>query len=106
MATIGLPVETKARELYGKLWLSLNLIERGHHVVFGPSYEVKRTLYRTQPDIYITKTPRDTEISFFKKLQNAGVKICGLDTEGAVYASMDDFAENSLLHVRNSGRGA
>jgi surface carbohydrate biosynthesis protein len=100
MATVAIPIETKAREFHGKLWLGLNLTQRGYSVVLGPSDEIKNTLYISEPDIYISKDPSDNNIELFSKLKKANCKICGLDTEGAVYPSLEDFGRNKRESLR------
>lgn len=100
--TISIPIETKVREFDGKLWLGLNAVERGYKVAIGPAFEINRTLDITKPDFHITKDPGDGKIGFFKKLHAAGITVCGLDTEGAVFESIDQFATNKtefLNHI-------
>jgi surface carbohydrate biosynthesis protein len=102
MNTIAIPLETKVREFDGKAWLAMNLLEQGNQVVMGPSYELAQTLDIIEPDIYITKDPGDGRVEFFDRLQSAGILICGIDTEGAVFESMDTFAGNKkklLNHI-------
>jgi hypothetical protein len=88
MSSVALPIETKVRELDGKLWLGLNLVARGHDVVIGPAGEVKASLHRTTPDVYITKDPGDDKIGFFDALRQAGCRVCGLPTEGGVFTDI------------------
>lgn len=94
MSTIAIPIETKNRELDGKLWLALNLTARGHSVVLGPAGEVKASLHRTAPDVYITKDPGDGKSGFFDALRQAGCRVCGLPTEGGVFTDMGYFFTN------------
>ena len=94
MNTVAIPIETKVREFDGKLWLGLNLVSRGYRVILGPNSEVSSTFDITEPDIYFTKDPGDTNIDTFKRLQSAGISVCGIDTEGAVFQSIDQFTYN------------
>lgn len=94
MKTVAIPIETKVREFDGKLWLGLNLVSRGYRVILGPHYEVTSTFDITEPDIYFTKDPGDPDINIFKRLRSAGISVCGLDTEGAVFESLDQFGHN------------
>lgn len=94
MKTIAIPIETKVREFDGKLWLALNLVRRGYRVILGPTYEIQNTFDMTEPDIFITKDPGDSNIETFDRLQSAGISVCGLDTEGGVFGSIDQFAHN------------
>jgi surface carbohydrate biosynthesis protein len=83
MSTVAIPIETKVRELDGKLWLGLHLLARDHSVVLGPAGEVKASLHRTAPDMYISKDLGDGNVDFFDALRAAGCRVCGLPTEGA-----------------------
>lgn len=94
MKTIAIPIETKVREFDGKLWLGLHLIQRGHQVILGSSSEIKNSLHITEPDIYITKDIGDSGIEFVNSLRATGIIVCGLNTEGAVFKSMDQYASN------------
>jgi surface carbohydrate biosynthesis protein len=94
MATVALPVENKVRELDGKLWLGLNLIDHGYKVTIGPSWEIKYVLDEIDPDTYLTKDPGDGNIEFFKNLRNGGVNVCGLAPEVGVNSSVDTFMKN------------
>jgi surface carbohydrate biosynthesis protein len=94
MGTVALPIETKVRELHGKLWLGLHLLERGHNVVLGPSWEVDITLNKTQPTEYISQGPSDPKIGDFDKFREAGIRVYGMDPESGVGSSVEQFASN------------
>lgn len=94
MCTVAIPIEIKKREFLGKLWLGLNLLQRGYQVVLGPSWEVKKSLDYSQPNVYISKDPGDNNSSWFDHLRTNGVIVCGLDTEGGVYDSAERFSQN------------
>lgn len=91
MRTVALPIETKVREFHGKLWLGLNLVERGYDVVLGPVEEIRSTLDLTAPYVYVTKDPADPSIDFFDELRSAGIAVCGLDPEGGVLPDIDSY---------------
>jgi len=59
-------------ELDGKLWLGLNFLARGHSVVLDLAGEVKASLHRTAPDVYISKDPGDGSVVFLDAPQAAG----------------------------------
>lgn len=101
---IAIPIETKVREYDGKLWLGLNLINRGNQIIIGPTSEIKTTLDNSRPDIYISKDPGDSNGEFFDHLQSSGISVCGLDTEGAVFESMGTYAHNkqNILNHMNA----
>ena len=56
MRTAAIPVETKVRELDGKLWLALNLVERGFRVAVGRLAALNSGLDLLKPDIYLGKS--------------------------------------------------
>lgn len=101
--TVALPIETKVRELDGKIWLALNLIQSGHRVAIGRKGDIKYSLDIIQPDIYFELAPSyfPSAESRLKKLKHEGTKIFVLDTEGGVFPS-DEFyykkrLENNIL---------
>lgn len=94
MNTVALPIENKVRELDGKLWLGLNLVERGYDVVLGPSWEIKPTIDITQPDVYFTKDPGDGNIPFIKQLQQSNIRVCGISPEAALNSKTEYHAQN------------
>jgi len=94
VVTVALPIETKVRELYGKLWLSSHLLKRGYDIVIGTSWEVGSTLHSTRPDFYISKDPSDENIEFFDSLRASGVRAYGLPPEGGVGSGINRWVSN------------
>jgi surface carbohydrate biosynthesis protein len=92
MSTVALPIETKVREFHGKLWLALNLLERDHNVILGPSWEVDTTIHKTKPDAYISKDVSDGNVSYCEDLREAGIRVYGLPTEGGIGASGESWS--------------
>jgi len=93
---VAIPIETKSRELDGKLWLALHLVERGHDVVLGHHPVVTDWLDRLQPDVYLSVSgggPPE-KLTRFRHLQENGVSVMILDNEGGV------FKNDSVLLVR------
>lgn len=92
---IALPVETKVRELFGKLWLALNLVDDGHTVILGEENDIIENLHRIAPDAYFRNsavfTPRRAQR--LEYLQEAGCKVVVLDTEGGIYRSEKAFLD-------------
>lgn len=102
MSTVAIPIETKVRELDGKIWLSLNLIENGHKVILGPSGEIYNSLDVSGPDIIVRKDAGGGSIDFIEQLQSTGIVVCALNTEGGVFSSPKKFAQNKkdvLNHI-------
>lgn len=94
MSTVALPIENKVREFSGKLWLGINLVREGYEVVLGPSWEIKPAINIIQPEVYFTKDPGDGNISFFKRLQESNVYVCGISPEAALNSKTEYHAEN------------
>ena len=101
MSTVALPIETKVRELHGKLWLGLHLLERGHDVVVGPSWEVDVTLHKTQPDTYISQGPSDSKIDQFTELREAGIRVYALPPESGIGSSTEQIVMNKKQIVNH-----
>lgn len=101
MSAVALPIETKARELHGKLWLGLHLLERGHDIVLGPSWEVDVTLHKTQPDAYISQGPSDSKIDRFTELRQAGIRVYGLPPESGIGSSIEQIVTNKKQIVNH-----
>jgi surface carbohydrate biosynthesis protein len=99
--SVALPIENKVRELDGKLWLGLNLVDRGYDVTIGPSWEIKYALDKIDPDIYFTKDPGDGNTAFFERLRSAGIGVCGLAPEVGVNSSVDTFMKNRQRSLNN-----
>ncbi len=93
MKTVAIPIETKAREFHGKLWLASKLVEYNCQVVLGPSDQIQNTLDLSRPDVYITKDPGDNNIRFFEILSESGCKVCGLDPEGAIFSTLENYSD-------------
>jgi surface carbohydrate biosynthesis protein len=96
--TVAIPVETKVRELDGKLWLALHLVSQGFHVVFGELGSLNAGLDLLQPHIYLGKSAvyREERSQVFNKLKQAGSLIVILDTEGGVFRSEEIYIKNRL----------
>lgn len=99
MARISIPIETKVRELDGKLWLALNLLEHGHEVVLGRSSPVHSwtTLKNElQPDLHIEKSMTAKRKELFKNLSDSNALVGVLDSEGGVYPSRSKYVEKRV----------
>lgn len=96
--TVALPMEIKSRDLDGKIWLGLNLLERGHTVVIGQEDAIKGNLDLVEPDVYFAATTLYTEErrDRYMRLKAAGTAVFILDAEGGVYVS-DEVWRDTLL---------
>lgn len=88
-----IPVEIKQRELISKLYLALKIVERGHTVFIG-SLDLYNYMNQIKPDVYfeLSAVNRGERLSRLKKLENSGVKIFVLDTEGSGFEGSDKFS--------------
>lgn len=85
---IGLPIDISARELNGKLWLAVNLIEQGHEVVIG-DISLHRSIDIFEPDVIFAHGASD----YADDITETGCKILYMDTEGGVFHSKEDYAD-------------
>lgn len=90
---IALPVETKVRELNGKLWLAAHLAERGYRVALGELSCVKKELPLLKPHIYIgdSAVHKKSRIELYSKLKQANTVVAVHDTEGGIIYSHDYY---------------
>jgi len=102
MKTVVIPVETKSRELYGKLWLSLNLVSKDMEVILGDKRLIRKQLFNIDPDFYIAVGAGGGRKNTFKELSKR-TKIGILDTEGAVFQTQGSlikrYSAETLEHV-------
>lgn len=85
--TVSLPVETKVRELDGKLWLALHLASQGDTVYLGPQYALDSAVHALRPDLCFRNSAAASvagaRISRF--VRSYGGTVAVHETEGAVY---------------------
>lgn len=96
MATIAIPIEIKARELDGKIWLAAALARAGHKVALGHNGHMRNILFEEiKPDIYITKdmSKGGGFDELFPKIQNSGGSVVVLNAEGGMARSIEDWFE-------------
>jgi len=95
---IVLPVETIVRELKGKLWLALNLIDSGHEVVFGELSSIKQGLDIIQPDVFFRTSTvySQSKLQHNTLLQENGADIVVLDTEGGTFKTHEHYRKRRL----------
>jgi surface carbohydrate biosynthesis protein len=96
MSVIGIPIEIKAREFHGKLWLAAKLARAGHKVALGDKSHLRATLFEeVKPDIYISKSMckgGGTE-KIFEQLKQYGASVTVLDSEGGLGSSKNKWLE-------------
>lgn len=104
MKTVALPIEIKAREFHGKLWLASVLTARGYRVALGDKTQIDAALDRIQPDVYFggSAVDRDARVERYRKLRRLGARVLVLDTEGGAFEAGDyddRTADRVLKHV-------
>ena len=89
-----LPIETKVRELDGKLLLAATAAERGWGVIIGHKDE----LAANTADIRGVVLEKDGNLGNRRigKYREAGKLVCALDEEGLVYLNSDDYFRRRL----------
>ena len=92
-----LPIETKHREFYGKVLLSLVAAEKGFDVLLGEQNAMLAQLDNIPKGIYLDKSVGRTKTRYFEKLSRRGSKIVAWCEEGLVYRDRDAY-----LHERVS----
>ncbi len=80
-----IPVETKAREFHGKLWLALNVLSRGHPVLFGVQGRLWDYADLVEPAIYLDKSVAATRTDWFRRCRAMGHELVSWDEEGLVF---------------------
>lgn len=90
---IFLPIETKVRELDGKILLAARLAMAGHTTIIGPKRELNSVAVKYKPSIYIgdSGVARKNKIELYSKLHEIGTKVIILDTEGGLFISEELF---------------
>lgn len=89
---VALPIETKGRELFGKIWLALNMVSHDHEVIIGEKGQIKTSIGFIKPDIFFDKCASHTpsRVEFYDKLKRSGILIGYLDAEGIAYPQINN----------------
>jgi surface carbohydrate biosynthesis protein len=87
MRIVNIPLETKVRELEGKLWMALHFARAGWQVNLGPPLALETQLDVAPPDVHFFTSSYATGYSLAaaKRVKAKGGKLAVLDTEGAIY---------------------
>lgn len=101
---VALPIETKVRELNGKLWLAAHLAERGYQVAIGELSNIKKNLSLFKPHIYIgdSAVEKKSRIELYRRLKQANVLVVVHDTEGGIIYSHDYYKGRLSKNVLES----
>ena len=80
-----LPVETKSRELHGKLFLALNLLAKGHPVLIGEQGRRWEMADLVAPAIYVDKSIAATHTGWIRRCRAMGHEVVSWDEEGLIF---------------------
>lgn len=95
MSTIALPIKVQVREWYGKAWLALHLLNRGHQVAIGDLAGINNnSIYNIQPDFYLSPRSNLEQSPVIETLADSGCLIGVLDEESGAFG--DNYAENHI----------
>ena len=86
---IGLPMETKVRDLDGRLYLAMHLAASGFSCCMGHRRSVQQYLIKEGgPFAYVDKggSANSTRKALFRRMQERGGLLIRMDEEGGVYA--------------------
>jgi len=97
---ILLSIETKARELPGKILLSCFLAEKGFKVILTNYRKIPFAL-KTKAWLYIDRNSFAPRMSFFRRLKFFGFKLVCLDEEGIIWRKPELY--KSRIHVKTNG---
>lgn len=92
--TVAIPIETKSRELDGKIWLAHHLVRQGFRVVLGQESEVMKSLDVISPDVLLSVSAGGTlaKAKLLASLREQGVTICVLDVEGGIFRTDEGYS--------------
>jgi surface carbohydrate biosynthesis protein len=105
---IFIPVETKNRELDGRLLLITYFLEKGFDVIIGSRAGIKREIQCYKEVVYLAKSLSRGDVEFYVKLRESGSCIGLLEAEGGIYYKNSDesilsaFSPDILHYVKSS----
>lgn len=91
-----LPIETKARELLGKVLLAAKAVERGWIVIIGEMEEVQKTLFRHPPGAYVEISIPENKAERLNTYQASGHRTVNLCEENIVYIDGKDYCDRKM----------
>lgn len=91
-----IPVETKVREFDAKLLFALAAAEAGWRVVLGGQGELRRSLHRFAPGVYVDKSVTVNKHKWFRRCRALGHQVIAWDEEGLVYFDAETLKEMRL----------
>ena len=91
-----LPIETQARELWGKGFLAARAVERGWIVVMGDKGATRGFMREHPPGIYVEISIPDKKSARLEEIHRAGNRIVNLCEEGILYADGRDYCTRKM----------
>src|ERR1700754_4540675 len=98
---VALVVDHPERDLPGLVLTALDLAQRGVVCHLVPVNLQEREIWALEPDFVLFNYLRRSNERFAADLMNAGIAFGSIDTEGAIWPDMDEYA--SLLWL-DAGR--
>lgn len=96
---ILLSIETKARELPGKILLASFLAEKGFKVVLTNLRKIPFAL-KTNAWLYIDRNSFAPRMSFFRRLKFLGFKLVCIDEEGIIWLTPESYKKR--IHAKTN----
>lgn len=91
-----LPIETKARELYGKTLLAARAAERGWQVVLGQQEAVREAVAAGPPGVFIEISIPGTKADRLARFRRRGHRIGNICEESIVYYDALDYCRRKV----------
>lgn len=86
-----LPIEIKARELLGKVWLASRAVGRGWVVVMGDHKEIRAYAEEHAPGVHVEISIPERKAYLQERLRKAGHCVVNICEESIVYTHGDDY---------------
>lgn len=91
-----LPIETKARELLGKIFLAARAVERGWIVVMGAHADTRKFMLEHPAGLYVETSIPDVKAPRLERVRSAGHRIANLCEESIAYADGRDYCTRKI----------
>ena len=91
-----LPIETKSRELLGKMFLGARAVERGWIVVMGAHPDARKFMLEHPAGVYVETSIPDAKAARLEQIRSAGHRIVNLCEESIVYADGRDYCTRKI----------
>ena len=91
-----LPIETKPRELLGKLLLGSKAVERGWIVVIGSATEIKRKILDYPPGLFVEISIPRNKAKNLAEYKERGHVIASLCEESVVYTNPAEYCDRKI----------